>query len=92
MYHVIPKVIFPLKICCITPVCNFSAHLLLWVRNSKSHLFFEMQTANKIKCQNTVYSPLIKTQRENVIYEEIMAIATVIVMKRIQENLDRERK
>lgn len=51
-----------------------------------------MQTANKIKCQNTVYSPLIKTQRENVIYEEIMAIATVIVMKRIQENLDRERK
>lgn len=54
-YHVIPKtvifhreiVILPLKNCCITLVCNFSAHLLLWFQNSNSKLFFEMQPVTK---------------------------------------------
>lgn len=43
------KVKFSFKICCDTLVCNFSAHLLLWVRNSNSQLFFEMQPVTKRK-------------------------------------------
>lgn len=87
-------VLFPFKNGYITLVYNFSAHLLLWVRNLKSQLFFEMQPVTKIKCQNKVCNSFIKTQRKCkcVINEEIVAIATVIVMKRINVNLYREKK
>lgn len=65
-------------------VYKFSAHLLLWVRNLKSQLFFEMQRVTKIECQNKVCNSFNYTQRKFkcVINEEIVAIAT----KRINVN------
>lgn len=101
-YHVIPKivtfhieiVIFLFKICCITLVFNFSAHLLLWPWNSKSQLVFEMQPVTKIKYQINVCSSFIKTRRKCkcVINENIVEIATFIVIKRINLNLYKQRK
>lgn len=70
-YYVIPKtvifhreiVIFPLKICCITLVCKFSAHLLLWAWYLKSQLFFfKCKPVTKIKYQINVCILFIKTQ------------------------------
>lgn len=59
-----------------------------------SQLFFEMPPVTKIKCQNKVCNTFNKTQRKCkcVINEEIVAIATVFVMKRINVNLNREKK